>query len=77
MEADGGQTPLVMVHAKTFEPKDKPFTVALGDAGETIVPGPETTDQEPDPTRGVFPDNTVEVMLHKLMVVPALETVGF
>ena len=77
VDVEGGQTPFVIVQASTLEPVASALTVALGEEGDTNEDGPNTTDQLPVPINGVLPARTVEVTLHKLIVEPAFETVGF
>ena len=55
-----GQVPFVLVHLNLFAPTLKPFTVEVGEDGETIVPVPATSDQEPLPVVIVFPANDDE-----------------
>ena len=49
------QTPLVIVHLKTFAPTPNPVTPDVGLPGVVIVPVPLTNVHNPVPTVGVFP----------------------
>ena len=51
---EAGQVPLVIVHIKMFAPVLKVFTEVAGVVVEVRTPVPETTDQDPLPTMGVF-----------------------
>jgi hypothetical protein len=63
---DAVQGAFDMVHLKVAdEPITKPVTPDVGDDGVVIVAVPETTDQAPVPTVGVFPASIVVVTLHK------------
>jgi hypothetical protein len=56
--------PLVIVHRKTVLPTVSPVNPVVGDVSAVIVPLPESIDQVPTPTVGVFP---VSVVLGELI----------
>jgi hypothetical protein len=55
VEVEGGQTPLLMVHCKTFVPTAIAVSPEVADVGVVIVAAPEINVQLPVPTAGVFP----------------------
>ena len=69
---DGTQEPLVIVQRKVAEvPITNPVTPEVGLDGVVTVTIPETTDQAPVPTAGVFPAKVAVVTLHKFWSGPA------
>jgi len=72
---DDGQTPFEMVHENKFVPTPKLLTVVVGDAGEEIVPLPESSDQAPVPMLLGFPAS-VALEEHICWLLPALAVVG-
>ena len=54
-EIEGGQTPLLIVHLKTFAPTPIAVISVVGEVGEVINPAPEINVQLPVPTAGVLP----------------------
>jgi hypothetical protein len=75
VEVDGGHTPLLIVHAKTLEPTPREVMVVFGEFEAVIIPPPETSDQVPIPTVGVFA-LMVAVVAQIVWLGPAEETVG-
>jgi hypothetical protein len=74
---EGGQTPLLIVHLNTeLLPIVKPVTPEVGEAGVVTEAEPDTTDQAPVPTVGVFPASVAVVVLQRFWLGPALATVG-
>ena len=69
---------MVIVQRKVaVEPTIKPVIPEVGDDGVVIVAVPETTDQEPVPTVGVFAAKVAVVaQAAKVWSVPALAVVG-
>jgi len=64
--ADGEQGKSDIVHLKVADiPINNPVTPEDGEEGVVIVAVPETTDQFPVPTAGVFHASVVVVTLHK------------
>ena len=55
VEIDGGHTPLLIVHCKTFVPIAIAVIPVTFNVGVVIVTVPETTVQLPVPTPGKFP----------------------
>ena len=73
----GAQTPLLIVHCKTFVPVGKPVTELFGDVVFVIMPLPYVTDHVPEPTSGVFAFKTVVLFkTQSVCVGPAFEIVG-
>src|SRR4051812_18215084 len=71
------QTPLVILHCKTFKPKPNPVTVEFGNNELVIVPLPLITDQVPTPITALFPARVVEpVLIHNVWLGPAFAIVG-
>jgi hypothetical protein len=60
VDAEGGQTPFVMLHWKIFDPTLNPLTDELFKLLFESVDVPVNTDQEPTPIDGVFPFNVAE-----------------
>lgn len=61
VDDDEGQTPLPMVHWKTFTPTPSDVKAEFGALGEVITPEPEIKVHVPVPTAGTFPFNVAEV----------------
>jgi hypothetical protein len=76
VEFDTGQTPLLMLHWKTLVPVPSAVTPLVGLLGVVMVPKPDSSVQLPSPITGVLPEKFVDVVAHKLKLVPALATVG-
>jgi hypothetical protein len=57
VELEAGQTPLLIVHARTLLPTPKFVITALLLAALVNNAGPLTTDQDPAPTDGALPLN--------------------
>lgn len=71
------QAPLEIVHCNVAElPITRSVTPEVGEEGVVIVAVPDTTDQVPVPTAGVFPANIVVVTSHKFWSGPASAAVG-
>jgi hypothetical protein len=71
-----GQIPLLMLHWKTLVPVPSAVTPLVGLLGVVMVPKPDSSVQLPSPIPGVLPEKFVDVVAHKLKLVPALATVG-
>ncbi len=75
VELETGQTPLLIVHWKTFVPTPNPVAVVVAEFGAVAVPNPDITVQAPTPITGLFaesvPDNAQTVC-----DAPATETEG-
>ena len=61
VDVEFGQTPLLIVHMKTFTPRPIAVIFVIGDVGAEIKAEPETSVHVPDPIAGVFPAITVAV----------------
>jgi len=70
-----GQVPLVIVHAKVFNPIFNPVTPGLVDVVEVNVPLPEIIVHTPVPIAGRFPSNEDEVE-QIVESIPAFAVVG-
>jgi hypothetical protein len=75
-EIEFGQTPLLIVHLKTFAPTPKAVMPVVGEVGVVIKPAPEIKVQLPVPTAGVFPF-MVYVVAQMVVLLPAAAIVGF
>jgi hypothetical protein len=59
-----GQTPLLIVHWKTFTPAPKPVIPVVSRVGVVIIPAPETNVQLPVPTAAVLAAMLAVVSAH-------------
>ena len=66
VSAEGGHTPLDIVHAKRLVVKANPFTLLTLFVGETIVPVPAISVQRPLPTLGALAISVEVEVKHKL-----------
>jgi len=71
------QTPLAIVHWRTFVPKANPVKVDAGLLGLVTVPPPTITDHVPIPVMGILPANVVVgLLIHNVWFDPATAAVG-
>ena len=77
VDVDAGQIPFEMDQIKSLIPELNPETEVFSKVESVKIPDPDEIVQKPDPIIGVFPLNTIELIVSQIVVsFPASAIVG-